>query len=119
MSLKTDFFEGLTGLHQREQEAFNAGVSFVTVDNLSAISTALIAAAANGSTQFTVTLVTNYNTTALRGNNGKNLILKSYIAGIKKGLSDQGIFEYECTPVLNVSATVDTKIDLNFTFQTT
>lgn len=119
MSLKTDYFDGLTGLHQKEQDAFDAGVSFVTVSNLSAISSALVANAATGTTKFTVSLTTTYNTSALRGNSGDNLILKSYLAGIKKGLSDQGIFDFECTPKLNVSSTVDTKIDLNFNFQTT
>lgn len=119
MSLKTDFYDGLTGLHQKEQDAFDAGVTFITVSHLATISDALIANAASGMTQFTVTLVTTYNTSALRGNSGKNLILKSYLAGIKKGLSDQGVFDYECAPALNISSPVDTKIDLNFTFQTT
>lgn len=119
MSLKTDYFDGLTGLHQKEQDAFDAGVDFITVDNLAAISAALISNANNGTTQFTVSLITSYQVAALRGNNGKNLILKSYLAGIKKGLSDQGIFDFECSPSLNVSSSVDTKIDLNFNFQTT
>lgn len=119
MSLKTDFYDGLTGLHQKEQDAFDAGVTFVTTTHLATISDALISNAASGMTQFTVSIVTTYNTNALRGNSGKNLILKSYLAGITKGLSDQGIFNYECTPTLNVSSPVDTKIDLNFTFQTT
>lgn len=119
MSLKTDFYDGLTGLHQKEQDAFDAGVAFIAVSHLATISTALISNAASGMTQFTVSIVTTYNTNALRGNNGKNLILKSYLAGITKGLSDQGIFNYECNPALNISSPVDTKIDLNFTFQTT
>lgn len=118
MSLKTDFFDGLTGLHQKEIDAFDAGVTFITVDNTAAISAALISNAAAGKTKFVVTLGTTYNPTALRGNKGDNLILKSYLAGIVKGLSDQDIFDFECTPTLNVNDTVDTKIDLNFNFQT-
>lgn len=119
MSLKTDFFSGLTGLHAQCNAAFAAGVQFVTVTNLSAISNALISNAAAGNTKFTVSLPTTYMPATLRGNKGNNLILKSYLAGIQKGLADQEIYSYECTPTLNMSDTIDTKIDLNFHFQTT
>lgn len=119
MSLKTDFFDGVTGLHEQCNAAFNAGVQFVTVTNLSAISAALISNAAAGNTKFTVTLSTTYQPATLRGNKGNNLILKAYLAGIQKGLADQEIYSYECTPTLNISDTIDTKIDLNFNFQTT
>ena len=119
MSLKTDYFDGLTGLHQKEADAFSAGVTFVTVTNLAAISTALVSAAAAGNTKFTVTLTTSYNPSILRGNKGNNLILKSYLAGIQKGLADQAIYDFECTPSLNIADSVDTKIDLAFDFQTT
>lgn len=119
MSLKTDFYDGATGLHEKCNDAFDAGVTFVTVDNLAAISAALISAAASGNTKFTTTLMTTYNPSILRGNKGNNLILKSYLAGIQQGLANQEIYSYECTPSLNVSDSVDTKIDLNFNFQTT
>jgi hypothetical protein len=118
MSLKTDYFDGLTGLHQKEIDAFNAGADFVNVDNLSDISAELVSAANAGKVKFTVTLSTTYSPSVLRGNKGDNLILKSYLAGIKKGLSDQGVFDFECTPSLNVADSVDTKIDLAFNFQT-
>jgi hypothetical protein len=119
MSLKTDFFDGATGIQQKCNDAFAAGVTFVTVTNLAAISAALISNAAAGNTKFTVTLSTTYNPAILRGNKGNNLILKAYLAGIQKGLSDQEVYAYECVSALNVSDSVDTKIDLNFTFQTT
>lgn len=119
MSLKTDYFDGATGLQAKCNDAFDAGVTFVTVDNLSAISAALIAAAAAGNTAFTSTFQTTYNPATLRGNKGNNLILKAYLAGIQSGLADQEIYSYECTPALNVADSVDTKIDLKFTFQTT
>lgn len=119
MSLKTDYFDGATGLQAKCNDAFDAGVTFVTVDNLAAISAALISAAAQGNTKFTTTLITTYNPTILRGNKGNNLILKAYLAGIQQGLANQDIYNYECTPILNVADTVETKIDLNFTFQTT
>ena len=119
MSLKTDYFDGATGLQTKCNDAFDAGVTFVTVDNLSAIRTALISSAAAGSTKFITTLLTSYNPSTLRGNKGNNLILKAYLAGIQQGLANQDIYNYECTPTLNVSDSVDTKIDLNFNFQTT
>lgn len=119
MSLKTDYFDGATGLQAKCNDAFDAGVTFVTVDNLAAISTALVNAAAAGSTTFTVTLLTTYQPTILRGNKGKNLIVKAYQAGIQKGLADQDIYNYECASVLNVSDSINTSMDLNFTFQTT
>ncbi len=119
MSLKTDYFDGATGLQAKCNDAFDAGVTFVTVDNLAAISAALIAAAAAGSTKFTTTLQTTYQPSTLRANKGNNLILKAYLAGIQQGLADQEIYNYECLAALNVSDSIDTKIDLNFTFQTT
>lgn len=119
MSLKTDFFDGATGLQTQCNNAFDAGVTFVTVTNLSAISAALISAAAAGNTKFTVNLATTYLPSTLRGNKGNNLILKAYLAGIQDGLAQQDVYNYECTPALNTSDSIDTTIDLNFNFQTT
>lgn len=119
MSLKTDYFDGLTGLHQKEIDAFNAGVTFINVANLSTLSTELVSAASAGKTSFVVILTTSYVPNTLRGNRGDNLIAKSYLAGIRKALSDQSIFEFECTPTLNISDPLNVKIDLNFNFQTT
>lgn len=119
MSLKTDYFDGLTGLHQKEIDAFNAGVTFINVTNLATISAEMVTAAGAGKTAFVVTLVTSYVPNTLRGNKGNNLIAKSYLAGIRKALSDQAVYEYECTPELNIADPLSVKIDLNFNFQTT
>lgn len=119
MSLKTDFFDGATGLHVQCNNAFDAGVTFVTVTNLAAIAAALVSNAAAGNTKFTITLSTTYMPATLRGNKGNNLILKAYLAGVQEGLANQDVYNYECIPALNVSDSVDTKIDLNFNFQTT
>ena len=119
MSLKTDYFDGATGLQTQCNNAFTGGVTFVTVTNLSAISAALISNAAAGNTKFTVTLLTSYSPSILRGNKGNNLILKAFLAGVEAGLANQEIYNYECVPALNVSDSIDTSIDLNFTFQTT
>lgn len=119
MSLKTDYFDGATGLQAKCNDAFSAGTDFVETDNLAAISAALIDNAALGNTKFTVTLLTSFQPTTLRGNKGNNLILKAYLAGIEFGLADQEIYNYECSASLNISDSINTSIDLNFTFQTT
>jgi hypothetical protein len=119
MSLKTDYFDGATGLQTKCNDAFDAGITFVTVTNLALISTALTDAAASGNTKFTTTIITSYNTAILRANRGNNLITKAYLAGIQQGLANQDIYTYECSAALNITDTVDTKIDLNFNFQTT
>jgi len=119
MSLKTDYFDGLTGLHQKEIDAFNAGVTFVNVSNLSTISAEMVNAASAGKTSFVVSITTSYLPNVLRGSRGDNLIAKSYLAGVRKALSDQSVFEYECTPTLNIADPLNVKIDLNFNFQTT
>lgn len=87
--------------------------------NYSTIRSALLAAAAAGQTAFVNTLQTTFNPSALRANKGNNLLLKAYLAGIQKGLSDQQLYDYEVNPTLNVSDTITTSIDLNFMFQVT
>lgn len=118
MSLKTDFFDGLTGLHAKCNDAFNAGVSLIST-NLTFISNALKDKASYGETKFVISIVTSYNPGILRSNKGENLITKAYLAGVQKGLSDEDIYNYECRPTLNMSDNINTKIDLNFTFQVT
>jgi hypothetical protein len=118
MSLKTDFYDGSTGLLTQCDNAFIAGSAFITVTNLTSLSSDLKAQAALGVTTFTLTYPTNYNPAALRGNKGNNLILKAFLAGVQDGLAAQNIYDYEVIPALNVTDTVTTSINLNFTFQT-
>lgn len=87
------------------------------IGNYSTIRSALLAAASSGTTTFTTTLIATGNTTAMRANKGNNLYLKAYLAGIQQGLADQQLYDYEVNPTLNVSDTIQTSIDLNFTFQ--
>lgn len=119
MSLKTDFYDGSTGLNQKMDAAFAAGAAYVVTNNAT-LSAGLIAAAAAGTTKFTVNIlgVGGLNAGYLRANNGNNLLLKSFFAGIVDGLAAQAIYNYECTPTLNVSDTVNTSVDFNFNFQT-
>lgn len=119
MSLKTDYFDGSTGINQKMDTAFAAGSAYVT-SNLAALSTALMNNAAQGLTKFTVTVTGtgSVNAAYLRGQNGNNLLLKSFLAGITDGLAAQSIYSYECSLVLNVSDSVNTNVDFNFNFQT-
>lgn len=87
--------------------------------NFSTIRSALLTKASEGQTKFVVNLIASFNPSALRANKGDNLLLKAHLAGIQKGLSDQQLYDYEVTPTLNVSDTIITSIDLNFTFQVT
>jgi hypothetical protein len=116
MSLKTDFFDGASGLQTQMDNAFTAGSAFVTA-SLTTLSAALIANAAQGLTKFTVSIASNDNPVALRGNKGHNLYLKSYLAGVQAGLAAQQVYNYECHLELNVSDTVTTSIDFNFNFR--
>jgi hypothetical protein len=118
MSLKTDYFDNLTGLHQKMNDAYNAGVTFVTTNSAS-LSTDLKSAAEQGKTKFDVSYITSFNNAWLRGNNGENLLKKAYFAGIQSGLADSQIYSYECTLALDVSDSVSTKIKFQFNFQTT
>lgn len=120
MSLKNAYFEGSNGLLQKEQDAFDAGVALVGTmsgeGQYDAIEAGLESNAALGNTKFTVSIPVTYNPAALRNNKGDNLITKAILAGVSQGLAASGIFNFECTPTLNTSDTVTTKIDLNFNF---
>jgi hypothetical protein len=118
MSLKTDYFDNLTGLHQKMNAAYDAGVAFV-VANSTLLSADLKSAAEQGKTKFDVGYVTSFNNAWLRGNNGDNLLKKAYFAGVQSGLADSQIYSYECTLALDVSDSVSTKVKFQFNFQTT
>ena len=120
MSLKTDYFDGATGLQAKMNDAFDGGEAYV-VSNASTLSVGLIDNAAKGNTNFTVAVTGTGTVSAsyLRANNGNNLLLKAFLAGIKSGLAAQDIYEYECTPALNISDSVNTNVDFKFTFATT
>ena len=119
MSLKTDFYDGATGLQTKMNDSFDAGSAYITA-NLSTISAALISNAAQGNTTFTVALTGTGTISGayLRANNGNNLLLKAFLAGLASGLAGQDIYSYECRPALNTSDSFATNVDLFFTFQT-
>lgn len=117
MSLKTDYYDGATGLIQQCDSAFASGQGFITT-NLSSISADLKEQASFGITKFTLNYVTTFNPSILRGNKSNNLITKSYLAGIQAQLAAQNIYSFEVAPALNVSDSASTSIDLNFNFQT-
>lgn len=117
MSLKTDYFDGVTGLHQKMDAAFAAGAAFVATNSV-ALSAALKDNAQKGLTKFTVSFDTSDNPAYFRNNAGDNLYKKSYFDGIVSALMDQNIYTYECTLALDLSDTVIVTIDLNFAFET-
>ena len=112
MTLKTDYLDGATGLTQKMQAVFDAGVLFVSTTFNAAISTALIAAAASGKSSFTSTHVTSFETANLRLNGTHR---DTYFAGILKGFADEGIFEYEVPPSLDATDSSTTSVILTFT----
>lgn len=117
MSLKNAYFNPPNGLHAKQQQAFQAGKNFVTT-NLTVIQNELVNQAAQGATKFVVSIVTPFNNTALRFNNGNNVIAKSYLDGIRHELALQEIYSFDCDPVVNLSSTIEVKIDFRFNFQT-
>jgi hypothetical protein len=112
MSLRTDYFDGSTGVQTAIATAVTAGSTFVTT-NLATLSSGLQAAAAQGKTTFIINVTTTYQTSVLRMN---TVILDAYLAGISQGLAGQNIYEFECTPTLNTSDNMTTSIDFTFNF---
>jgi len=114
--------------------------------NYAALQAALVSAAQQGLTHFTVTLPATYMPQFLRGSQSKNcwpqnqynsnmsqvsssnsnygndpsdnLIRKSFFAGIHQGLADNQIYDFECALVLNTSDQLNLGVDFNFMFQT-
>lgn len=117
MSLRTDYFDGATGLNAKLIDAFTEGEDYVA-DNLTTLSTAILSAAEQGLTKFTVkvTGTGGLNGSYLRANKSNNLLCKSFFAGIHAGLAAEQIFDYECTLTLDVSDTVDTNVNFVFNF---
>lgn len=112
MTLRTDYFDGSNGLDAQVLAAEVAGAAFV-VTNRAVISTAMVAAAAQGKKTFTVNIVTTFNPTALRL---KGTLYNAYCAGIIDGLLTEGVYSFECALSLNTADTLATSIDFNFTF---
>ena len=65
MTLKTDYLDGATGFTSQMADVFAAGETFVST-NYAAIQTALQEAASKGQKDFTLTLLTTFETTSLR-----------------------------------------------------
>jgi len=120
MSLRDEYYIGADGLAQKMKDAHDAGVALVGtgtgVGQWDTITAGLQTNAALGLKTFTVTIPSTFSPAALRNNKGNNLILKAYLSGISEQLSNQLVYDFECTPSLNTTDTVSTSIDLNFTF---
>jgi len=112
MTLKTDYLDGATGLTEKMQAVFDAGVLFVSTDNIAAIKADLLVAASSGKSSFTSIHQTSFETVNLRL---EGTHMDTYFAGIIKGFADEGIYSYEVSPSLDTSDTVDTFVILTFT----
>ena len=113
MSLKTDFYDGATGINDKLQDSFNLGVLWLQA-NLSAISALLLVQAAKGIKDFELSIATTDNLTNMMSNFGDNLIAKAYMAGIQYELANEGIFSFECSLSL-VGTTGQCAVHLTFT----
>lgn len=112
MTLKTDFYDGATGLHTKMNGIFDAGATFVT-DNLAALQTAMTTQAAKGVTTFTTTIVTSQEPANLRL---QGIYLNHYLEGIISQLAIEDVYSHEVSLSLNISDQTTTSIDFNFTF---
>jgi hypothetical protein len=112
MTLKTDFFDGATGIHSQMNDTFDLGVAFV-VASAGTLTSAMTTSAASGVTTFTVTIETLDNPANLRLD---GLYQQHYFAGIIKGLADEDVYSHEVSLALNTTNTTTTGVDFNFTF---
>jgi len=113
MSLKTDFYDGATGINSMLQDSFDAGVLWLQT-NLATISSLLIAQAAKGTKDFVLSIATTDNLANMMSNSGDNLVARAYMAGIQYELANEGIFNFECTQSL-VGTTTLCAVHLTFT----
>lgn len=110
MSLKTDYLQGANGFTTQMADVFTQGSTFVAT-NLSVLTTALQTQSAKGVKVFTVNLTGPFEPSNLRL---KGIHMNTYFAGIRAGLMAQDIYDYEVTVTLNISDTINTSVDLNF-----
>ena len=113
MSLKTDFYDGATGLNSKVTDSYDLGKAWV-VSNLTTISTSLIAQSALGMKVFILTISTTDNLTNMMSNQANNLIAKGYMAGVTAGLADEEIYSFDCEVGL-VGTVATAYVTLNFT----
>jgi hypothetical protein len=112
MSLKTDYLDGANGFTTKMANVFIQGESLITT-NLAVLTTQLRTFSAQGVKKFTVNLTGVFEPQNLRL---KGVHMNTYFAGIKAGLMAQDIYDYEVTVALNTADTINTSVDLTFTF---
>lgn len=113
MSLKTDYFDGSTGLLTKIDDSFDLGVAWVAT-NLSDISDDLKVQAAMGIGTFTLTYATSDNLTNMMSNNAENKIAYGYLAGVQYALAGQSLYYFDVVPTL--TGTISSAyVQLNFT----
>lgn len=93
--------------------ARTAGYESIVTDSLSAITTAMTAAANSGKRSFTVNIVVSFQPADLRL---KGSLWAAYQTGVQAGLAAQDIMNDEVTVNLNTNDQLGTSIDLVFNF---
>jgi hypothetical protein len=86
--------------------------------NFTTLQTALVAAAAQGLTDFRVLVqgTGSGNAVFLRYRNGHNQYLSAFFAGISYALAGQQIYDYQCSLTLDISTTSSANVIFNFHF---
>lgn len=112
MSLKTDYLEGSNGFTQKMANVFAQGELLVT-SQVATLTTQLQSFSAQGLTKFTINLTGVFEPQNLRL---KGIHMNTYFAGIRAALMAEDIYDYEVAIALNTSDTINTSVDLNFTF---
>ena len=112
MSLKTTYLEGPNGFTERMNLVYLAGKDFVTA-NLTTLANALANAAASGQKAFDVIIDVTFEPTNLRL---KGTHMETYFNGITSALSEEEIYNYECTLTLMDNDSITTRIKFSFSF---
>lgn len=110
MSLRTDY----TGaLDTKLAEARTAGLTLVGTTSIATITSEMATAATAGIKEFTVTLTIGYQPQDIRTG---GCLWEAFKSGCEQALSVEDIMGNEVTVALNLTDTVNTQLDLNFSF---
>lgn len=110
MSLRTDY----TGaLDSKLAEARASGRTAIVTTNLTAIGTAMTAAANKGQKSFTYNFSVSYQPADLRL---LGPLWEAYKTGIIQGMAEEDIMANEITISLNTSDQLNTSVDIKFQF---
>jgi hypothetical protein len=110
--------QGLSGGDAGTAVVTQVTVGVTPTGNYTTLQSALVAAAAQGLSDFRVLVqgTGTGNATYLRYRNGHNMYLGAFFAGISYALADQNIYEYQCDLTLDISMNSSTNVIFGFHF---